>query len=62
MTWIPAGSGPKALGPLVLVPLTTAGEAGAPLGAHVGTDREAPRLLTVSQPRDRDLRFAFLAA
>ncbi|MFJ5719866.1 hypothetical protein [Streptomyces sp. NPDC093149] len=47
--------------PLVLVPLTTAGEAGAPLGALVGTDREAPRLLTVAQPRDRDLRFAFLA-
>ncbi|MFC9943229.1 hypothetical protein [Streptomyces pratensis] len=48
-------------GPLVLVPLTTAGEAGAPLGALVGTDRAAPRLLTVAQPRDRDLRFAFLA-
>ncbi|MFE7617775.1 hypothetical protein [Streptomyces sp. NPDC057496] len=47
--------------PLVLVPLTTAGEAGAPLGALVGTDREAPRLLAVPQPRDRDLRFAFLA-
>ncbi|MEU7044897.1 hypothetical protein AB0A77_28100 [Streptomyces varsoviensis] len=47
--------------PLVLVPLTTAGEAGAPLGALVGTDREAPRLLVVAQPRDRDLRFAFLA-
>lgn len=47
--------------PLVLVPLTTAGEAGAPLGALVGTDRDAPRLLTVTQPRDRDLRFAFLA-
>jgi hypothetical protein len=47
--------------PLVLVPLTTAGEAGAPLGALVGTDRNAPRLLTVAQPRDRDLRFAFLA-
>ncbi|MFH8472921.1 hypothetical protein [Streptomyces sp. NPDC018000] len=47
--------------PLVLVPLTTAGEAGAPLGALVGTDREAPRLLAVSQPRDRDLRFAFLS-
>ncbi|MGW2509424.1 hypothetical protein ACWC0A_08330 [Streptomyces scopuliridis] len=46
--------------PLVLVPLTTAGEAGAPLGALVGTDRDAPRLLTVAQPRDRDLRFAFL--
>ncbi|MGK5643351.1 hypothetical protein ACSNOK_34585, partial [Streptomyces sp. URMC 126] len=47
--------------PLVLVPLTTAGEAGAPLGAMVGTDRDAPRLLVVPQPRDRTLRFAFLA-
>ncbi|WP_328721513.1 hypothetical protein OHT52_19775 [Streptomyces sp. NBC_00247] len=47
--------------PLVLVPLTTSGEAGAPLGALVGTDREAPTLLAVAQPRDRDLRFAFLA-
>ncbi|MFG2137191.1 hypothetical protein [Streptomyces sp. NPDC048650] len=47
--------------PLVLVPLTTAGEAGAPLGMLVGTDREKPQLLAVPQPRDRDLRFAFLA-
>ena len=47
--------------PLVLVPLTTAGEAGAPLGAMVGTDPQRPRLLVVPQPRDRDLRFAFLA-
>ncbi|MCO6694351.1 MULTISPECIES: hypothetical protein [Streptomyces] len=47
--------------PLVLVPLTTAGEAGAPLGALVGTDRDAPRLLVVPQPADRELRFAFLA-
>ncbi|MEU1662826.1 hypothetical protein ABZ547_04315 [Streptomyces sparsogenes] len=47
--------------PLVFVPLTTAGEAGAPLGALVGTERDAPRLLAVAQPRDRDLRFAFLA-
>ncbi|MGV9451180.1 hypothetical protein [Streptomyces sp. NPDC003635] len=46
--------------PLVFVPLTTAGEAGAPLGALIGTDRDAPRLLVVPQPRDRDLRFAFL--
>ncbi|AXG78014.1 hypothetical protein [Streptomyces paludis] len=46
--------------PLVLVPLSTSGEAGAPLGALVGTDRDAPRLLAVAQPRDRDLRFAFL--
>ncbi|MGX1882674.1 hypothetical protein [Streptomyces sp. NPDC055287] len=47
--------------PMVFVPLTTAGEAGAPLGALVGTDRDAPRLLAVTQPRDRELRFAFLA-
>ncbi|MFI9587947.1 hypothetical protein ACIHCQ_40540 [Streptomyces sp. NPDC052236] len=47
--------------PLVFVPLTTAGEAGAPLGALVGTDPHEPRLLIVPQPRDRDLRFAFLA-
>ncbi|MFJ7156626.1 hypothetical protein ACIQUQ_16975 [Streptomyces sp. NPDC101118] len=47
--------------PLVLVPLTTAGEAGAPLGALVGTDPEEPRLLVVPQPRDRDLRWQFLA-
>lgn len=47
--------------PLVFVPLTTAGEAGAPLGALVGTERHAPRLLVVPQPRDRDLRFTFLA-
>lgn len=47
--------------PLVFVPLTTAGETGAPLGALVGTDREQPELLVVPQPKDRDLRFAFLA-
>ncbi|SEG79305.1 hypothetical protein SAMN05216223_111129 [Actinacidiphila yanglinensis] len=47
--------------PLVLVPLTTAGEAGAPLGALVGTDRAAPELLVVPQPLDRELRFGFFA-
>lgn len=47
--------------PLVFVPLTTAGEAGAPLGALVGTDPGRPRLLVVPQPRDRDLRWTFLA-
>ncbi|MFF7153680.1 hypothetical protein [Streptomyces sp. NPDC008139] len=47
--------------PLVLVPLTTAGEAGAPLGAMVGTDRAAPELLVVPQPLDRELRFGFFA-
>lgn len=48
--------------PLVLVPLVTAGEAGAPLGALVGCDRAEPRLLFVPQPRDRELRFGFLSA
>ncbi|WP_063835979.1 hypothetical protein [Actinacidiphila yeochonensis] len=47
--------------PVVLVPLTTAGEAGAPLGAMVGTDREAPTLLVVPRPLDRELRFGFFA-
>ncbi|MFE9466394.1 hypothetical protein ACFYNW_22455 [Streptomyces virginiae] len=47
--------------PMVFVPLTTAGEAGAPLGAMVGTDRNEPRVFVIPQPRDRDLRWAFLA-
>ncbi|OEJ32110.1 hypothetical protein [Streptomyces subrutilus] len=47
--------------PLVLVPLTTAGEAGAPLGALVGTDRHEPRVFVIPQPRDRALRWEFLA-
>ena len=57
----PCGTGISPSGRWSFVPLTTAGEAGAPLGALVGTDRDAPRLLVVAQPRDRDLRFAFLA-
>lgn len=47
--------------PLVLVPLTTAGEAGAPLGAMLGTDPDDPLVLVVPQPRDRTLRWTFLA-
>ncbi|MDD1058264.1 hypothetical protein NMG29_08505 [Streptomyces cocklensis] len=47
--------------PLVFVPLTTAGEAGAPLGAMIGTDRAEPTLLVVPQPLDRSLRFDFFA-
>ncbi|MGP3686191.1 hypothetical protein ACTVZO_16025 [Streptomyces sp. IBSNAI002] len=47
--------------PMVFVPLTTAGEAGAPLGALVGTDRHEPRVFVIPQPRDRELRWAFLA-
>ncbi|MFF5704130.1 hypothetical protein ACFY7H_16730 [Streptomyces sp. NPDC012794] len=48
--------------PLVFVPLTTAGEAGAPLGAMLGTDPQDPRIFVIPQPRDRDLRWEFLAA
>ncbi|MBB2947911.1 hypothetical protein FB565_007682 [Actinoplanes lutulentus] len=47
--------------PLVLIPLAMAGEANAPLAAMVGASHKAPRLLVVTQPRDRDLRFAFFA-
>jgi hypothetical protein len=47
--------------PLVFVPLTLAGEANAPLAAMVGDRPDAPRLLVVPQPRNRDQRFAFAA-
>ena len=47
--------------PLVIVPLTMAGEAGAPMAAMLGTSRTRPQLLVVSQPRNRDQRFAFAA-
>jgi len=47
--------------PLVFVPLALAGEASAPLATMVGDDPDSPRLLVVSQPRNRDQRFAFVA-
>ena len=47
--------------PLVFIPLALAGEANAPLAAMVGDSPQAPRLLTVAEPRDRDQRFAFAA-
>jgi hypothetical protein len=47
--------------PLVFIPLGLAGEANAPLAAMVGSDPQAPRLLVVPEPRDRDQRFAFAA-
>jgi len=47
--------------PLVLIALTLAGEANAPLAAMVGDEARSPRLLVVSQPRNRDERFAFAA-
>jgi hypothetical protein len=47
--------------PLVLIPLALAGEASAPLAVLVGTELRSARLLVVSQPRNRDQRFAFAA-
>ncbi|WP_433082453.1 hypothetical protein ACQP1P_01800 [Dactylosporangium sp. CA-052675] len=47
--------------PLVLIPLTMAGEANAPLAAMVGSAADQPRLLFVPQPRNRDQRFRFAA-
>ncbi|WP_336206443.1 hypothetical protein [Nonomuraea sp. LPB2021202275-12-8] len=47
--------------PMVFIPLKLSGEAAAPLAAMLGTDRDEPRLLTVPQPRNRDLRFAWAA-
>jgi hypothetical protein len=47
--------------PMVFIPLKLAGEAAAPLAAMIGTDPANPHLLTVPQPRNRDLRFAFMA-
>ena len=48
--------------PLVLIPLALAGEANAPLAAMIGDDPGSPRLLAVTQPRNRDQRFEFAAA
>jgi hypothetical protein len=47
--------------PLVLVQLTMAGEAGAPLAVIVGSSRRQPEILMVPQPRDRGQRFEFAA-
>ncbi|MFE6865504.1 hypothetical protein ACFVFS_03015 [Kitasatospora sp. NPDC057692] len=47
--------------PMVLVPLTSAGEDGAPLAVLLGTDRDAPALHIVPQPLNRTLRSDFLA-
>jgi hypothetical protein len=47
--------------PLVVIPLTMAGEAGTPLAVLVGESRRSPTLLVVDQPRNRDQRFAFAA-
>jgi len=47
--------------PLVLIALTLAGEANAPLAAMIGDSPGSARLLVVDQPRNRDQRFAFAA-
>ncbi|MER7166170.1 hypothetical protein ABT336_08885 [Micromonospora sp. NPDC000207] len=47
--------------PLVVVPLTMAGEANAPLAALVGAAPDEARLLTVAQPRNRDQRLRFVS-
>ncbi|MFF3567948.1 hypothetical protein ACFYXQ_09240 [Nocardia jiangxiensis] len=47
--------------PLVVVPLTMAGEAGTPVSVLVGDAKRSPKLLVVGQPRDRNQRIAFAA-
>ncbi len=48
--------------PLVIIPLTLAGDPATPVAAMTGTSRISPHLLVVSQPRNRDLRLEFLAS
>lgn len=48
--------------PLILIPLAMAGEANAPLAVLLGTAPADRHLLVVTQPRNRDHRFAFAAA
>ncbi|MEU0571901.1 hypothetical protein ABZ297_41780 [Nonomuraea sp. NPDC005983] len=47
--------------PMVFIPLKLSGEAAAPLAAMLGTRRDDAHLLVVTQPRNRDLRFAWAA-
>ena len=48
--------------PLVIIPLTLAGDPATPVAAMTGTSRISPHLLIVPQPRNRDLRLEFLAS
>jgi hypothetical protein len=48
--------------PLVIIPLTLAGDPATPIAAMMGTSRTDQQLLVVSQPRNRDLRLRFLAS
>ncbi|NED50930.1 hypothetical protein G3I24_08405 [Micromonospora aurantiaca] len=45
--------------PIVIVPLTLAGETNAPLAAMVGPDRARPTLIVTRQPRNRAERIEF---
>jgi hypothetical protein len=47
--------------PLVVIPLTLAGEANAPLAVLIGDRPDDAALRFVPEPRDRDQRFAFAA-
>jgi hypothetical protein len=47
--------------PMVVIPLTLAGDPATPVAIMLGTASGAPQLLTVAQPRNRDLRRAFLS-
>lgn len=46
--------------PLVIIPLTLAGDPATPVAAMTGTSRADQQLLVVPQPRNRDLRLLFL--
>lgn len=45
--------------PIVLVPITLAGETNAPLAVMVGQDRNEPEVIVTRQPRDRSERLRF---
>ena len=46
--------------PLVIIPLTLAGDPATPVAVAAGTTRGSLQLLTVPQPRNRELRLRFL--
>jgi hypothetical protein len=48
--------------PLVIIPLTLAGDPANPVATMTGTARSRSQLLTVAQPRNRNLRLAFLTS